>query len=54
MELGMVVEEVDKGKDKVKVGKDLGARRGPSGLEEKVRGVREMKNDAWSALTKWR
>ena len=52
MEVGMVVEEVDK--DKVKVGKDLGAIRGPREPGERVRGVRETKNGAWFASTRWR
>lgn len=52
MEVGMVVEEVDKGK--VKVGKDLGVTRGAREPGGRVKGARETKNGAWFALTRWR
>ena len=59
MEVDMVVGEVDRGKvkvgkGKVKVGKDQGLTRGAREPGGRVRGVRETKNGAWFASTRWR
>ena len=52
MEVGMVVEEVDK--HKVKVDKDLGVTKCTREPGGRAREVRETKTGAWFALTRWR